>query len=86
MNRYVFEEFAKLRNISEEDIPLYKSYLDEHPDAKIKKFQWNGKTTYSIWDWVDVWECVENSRRQAIKKYLRSCGKSNLNGIRVSLF
>lgn len=31
MNRYVFEEFAKLRNISEEDIPLYKSYLDEHP-------------------------------------------------------
>ena len=56
MNRYVFEEFAKLRNISEEDIPLYKSYLDEHPDAKIKKFQWNGKTTYSIWDWVDVWE------------------------------
>ena len=76
---YVFEKFLWCRNITEQDIPLYKDYLEQNPSAKIK---FNGRA-YSIWDWQSIATIEASSRRKAIKSFLQDY--DNLNGIRVRI-
>jgi len=61
----------------EQDIPLYKDYLEQNPSAKIK---FDGRV-YSIWDWQSIATIEASSRRKAIKSFLQDY--DNLNEIRV---
>ena len=84
MNTYVFEEFCRIEWLRKEEMSMYKEYLAEHLDAKIKEDHvYEDRIIYGLYDWYVIWECEADSRHKAIKKYLETNKELNLNRVRV---